>query len=237
MNRKITLFNDVKTKILAKTGIAFYDRGKNFRDTVMRQTIFFGNIDVSLNPKFSASCIILTGTLLQGLICHGEEEDYIISEENRTHIYIISKKKLLKRHSRNYLHIYPLNFFKKLENISQLYIKFFKHCPFEVTESIKYIFEVHQKANSLFRKKYFQSEFIVSYIAYINSRVKSNFEKKYRLLYLIKFLYKCFLLFKTLSANELCLFWKNNSHYFIVYNAEIYKDFFEEDFIILNSFE
>lgn len=234
MQRKITRIEDANTKILSKTGIGFYAKNNNnLTDTILRQTLYFGNINVSLNPKFSNSCIIIPGYLLDGLISHTEEEDFTIGEDNRIDIYIISQKKLFKRKSKHTIHIYPLKEFFQLENISELYIKFFKYCPFNLSESIKYIFNRHK--TKIINKKYYQSEFVVLYIAYVNSRVESTFNNRYKILHLIKFLYKLFLLIKSFSTNELFKYWKNNSHYFLVYNKEMYENYFEDDFIILNE--
>ena len=241
MNRKITLFNDIYSKILSKGCIAFYEKEASLTDTLIRQTLYFGNISVSLNPKFSASCIILCGIILEGLVCVGEKENFTIA--NGTDIYVISHKKLVRQSSVNYIYIYTLKHFVQLENIKQLYIKFFKHQPYMLKESVQYIFKIHEKRfknikllNKFVKKRYFQSEFTVLFIAYVNSRVESNFERKYKTIYLLKFFYKFFLLIKTLSANDIFTFWRNNSHYFIVYNKEKYEDYFESDFIILNEF-
>ena len=241
MNRKITLFNDIYSKILSKGCIAFYEKEASLTDTLIRQTLYFGNISVSLNPKFSASCIILSGIILEGLVCVGEKENFTI--ENGTDIYVISHKKLVRQSSVNYIYIYTLKHFVQLENIKQLYIKFFKYQPYMLKESVQYIFKIHEKRfknikllNMVVKKRYFQSEFTVLFIAYVNSRVESNFERKYKIIYLLKFFYKIFLIIKSFSANDVFTFWKNNSHYFMVYNKNMYDDFFESDFVILNEF-
>ena len=61
-----------------------------------------------------------------------------------------------------------------------------------MSESIQNMFKIHRKRfnNELFnifvKKRYFQSEFTVSFIAYIDSRLKFTFERKYKSLYLLK---------------------------------------------------
>ena len=55
-----------------------------------------------------------------------------------------------------------------------------------MNESIQSIFKMHRKRfnNKLFnifvKKRLFQSEFAISFIAYFNSRVEGNFEKIYK---------------------------------------------------------
>ena len=241
MNRKITLFNDIYSKILSKGCIALYEKDASLTDTLIRQTLCFANISVSLNPKFSASCIILCGIILEGLVCVGEKENFTI--ENGTAIYVISLRKLVRNSSVNYIYIYTLKHFVQLENIKQLYIKFFKYQPYMLKESVHYIFKIHEKRfnnikllNKCAKKRYFQSEFTVLFTTYVNSRVQSILERKYKIIYLLKFSCKIFLMIKSYSATDVFTFWKNNSHYFIVYNKNMYDDYFESDFFILNEF-
>ena len=140
MNRKITLFNDIQSKILSKGCIAFYEKDASLTYTLIRQTLYFGNISVSLNPKLSASFIILSGIILEGLVCVGEKENFAI--ENGTVIYVISNKKLVRQSSVNYIYIYTLKHFVQLENFKQPYIKFFKYQSYMLKEFVQYIYKI-----------------------------------------------------------------------------------------------
>ena len=52
MQSKITLINDMQSKILSHTAISFYDKNNSFTDALMRQTLFLNNASISLRPKF-----------------------------------------------------------------------------------------------------------------------------------------------------------------------------------------
>lgn len=62
--------------------------------------------------------------------------------------------------------------------------------------------------NIFVKKIYFQSEYIVLLIAYVNSKVKSNFERKYKTFYLVTFLFLLpfFLVLKSYSTNDVLMF-------------------------------
>ena len=171
MQRKESCLNDLKQKFLTNTCIAFYDKGSSFSDTLIRKTLFFSNIPIALSPKFTRSCIIISGFLLKGLFYTGETGVFEIDDESQAEIYVICTKKLFKKKSKHSLFIYTLNTFIEKEKITEFYLRFFKIRPYLLSESISEIFKHHKNNFFHFKKRYFQSEFIVNFINFVHSRV------------------------------------------------------------------
>ena len=236
MNRKITLIADVKTKILQRSAILFYEKNHSFKDALRRQTFFLNNISVNLTPRFDKSCILVSGLDIEGLYYQAEKGSIEITSDNRMDFYVISDKKLFKRKNYHSIYVYKLEKFVELEKINEIFLRFFKFKPYDLASSIKYIFKCHH--NKFFPQYYYQSEFTVRYIHYVVSRVDCNFEVRINwMLSIARIGYKIILYIKTLSSKDLFSFFKNNSPYFLVYNAEAYENIFEKDFIILNDFQ
>ena len=235
MQRKESCYSDIKLKFLTHTSIAFYDTESSFKDTLIRKTIFFGNIPVSMCPKFTKSCIILSGIYLEGLICTEEENDFKIDKNTREFIYVISAKKLFATKSKCNLFIYKLKTFVEKENISEIYLRFFKVRPYLLSESVKEMFNIHKKRKFQIKKRYYQSEFIVNFIHFLTSRVQSDSNISLSI-HFIRTLYYIFTFFKTYSSKNIFSYFKNNSHYFLVYNLEFYEQVFESEFVIVTDF-
>ena len=144
MQRKESCLNDLKQKFLTNTCIAFYDKGSSFSDTLIRKTLFFSNIPIALSPKFTRSCIIISGFLLKGLFYTGETGVFEIDDESQAEIYVIYTKKLFKKKSKHSLFIYTLNTFIEKEKITEFYLRFFKIRPYLLSESISEIFKHHK---------------------------------------------------------------------------------------------
>ena len=92
MNRKITLIADVKTKILQRSAILFYEKNHSFKDALRRQTFFLNNISVNLTPRFDKSCILVSGLDIEGLYYQAEKGSIEITSDNRMDFYVISDK-------------------------------------------------------------------------------------------------------------------------------------------------
>ena len=84
MMRKLTLFADIQTKILSQTAICFYDKNNNFKDSLMRHTLYINNVSVSLSTKLVKTCILLCGIDLQGLYFQDEKGQSEITAEYNT---------------------------------------------------------------------------------------------------------------------------------------------------------
>lgn len=235
MQRKQSHLNDIKVKFLSQTGIVFYDTTSKFRDTLIRKTLFFGNIPVSMCPKFTGSCIVLSGILLENLFYSHQEGSSLINHSSREHIFIISTKKLFNCKSKYSIYIYKLETFAKIENISEMYIRFFKLQPYLLQDSIKEMFKLHKKR--IFKNNYLQSEFLVNYINFIYSRLSINLNCKVSLsIHFVRFWYKLFIFLKTFSSDKLFSYIKNNSFYFLIYNWESYQEIFDSEFIVIKDF-
>ena len=52
----------------------------------------------------------------------------------------------------------------------------------------------------------------------------------------IRFTYKILFFTKTFSSMNFFSYFKNNSPFFLIYNAEEYENIFEEDFIFVDEF-
>ena len=178
MQRKESCLNDLKQKFLTNTCIAFYDKGPSFSDTLIRKTLFFSNIPIALSPKLTRSCIIISGFLLKGLFYTEETAVFEIDDESQAEIYVICTKKLFKKKSKHSLFIYTLNTFIEKEKITEFYLRFFKIRPYLLSESISEIFKHHKNNFFHFKKRYFQSEFIVNFIHFVHSRVVCNYKIK-----------------------------------------------------------
>ena len=91
--------------------------------------------------------------------------------------------------------------------------------------------------NKIIPTYYTQSEFTVRYIHFVVSRVDSSFKVRLNwLLSTIKLTYKILSYIKTFSSKDFFSYFKNNSPYFLICNAEEYKNIFDEDFIILTLY-
>ena len=178
MQRKESCLNDLKQNFLTNTCIAFNDKGSSFSDTLIRKTLFFSNIPIALSPKLTRSCIIISGFLLKGLFYTGETGVFEIDDESQAEIYVIYTKKLFKKKSKHSLFIYRLNTFIEKEKITEFYLRFFKIRPYLLSESISEIFKHHKNNFFHFKKRYFQSEFIVNFIHFVHSRVVCNYKIK-----------------------------------------------------------
>ena len=178
MQRKESCLNDLKQNFLTNTCIAFYDKGSSFSDTLIRKTLFFSNIPIALSPKLTRSCIIISGFLLKGLFYTEETGVFEIDDESQAEIYVICTKKLFKKKSKHSLFIYTLNTFIEKEKITEFYLRFFKIRPYLLSESISEIFKHHKNNFFHFKKRYFQSEFIVNFIHFVHSRVVCNYKIK-----------------------------------------------------------
>ena len=178
MQKKKSCLNDLKQKFLTNTCIAFYDKGSSFSDTLIRKTLFFSNIPIALSPKLTKSCIIISGFLLKGLFYTEETGVFEIDDESQAEIYVICTKKLFKKKSKHSLFIYTLYTFIEKEKIKEFYLRFFKIRPYLLSESISEIFKHHKNNFFHFKKRYFQSEFIVNFIHFVHSRVVCNYKLK-----------------------------------------------------------
>ena len=114
---------------------------------------------------------------MKGLFNTGETGVFEIDDESQEEIYVIYTKKLFKKKSKHSLFIYRLNTFIEKEKITEFYLRFFKIRPYLLSESISEIFKHHKNNFFHFKKRYFQSEFIVAYILFISSIVESVDEK------------------------------------------------------------
>ena len=114
---------------------------------------------------------------------------------------------------------------------------FFKFKPFDSKglNSVQNMFAFH--CTKIIQKYYSQSEFTVGYIHFVVSRVDSSFKVKLNwLMSAIKLIHNILLYIKTFSSKDFFFYFKNNSPYFLIYNAEEYENIFEKDFIYLNEF-
>ena len=181
------------------------------------------------------SCIIISGFLLKGLFYTGETGVFEIDDESQAGIYVIYTKKLFKKKSKHSLFIYRLNTFIEKEKITEFYLRFFKIRPYLLSESISEIFKHHKNNFFHFKKRYFQSEFIVNFIHFIHSRVVCNYKIK-NSIQVLQFFYHLFKYFKTFTSKDLFSYFKNNSHYFLAYHQDEYNEIFEPGFIICKDF-
>ena len=110
------------------------------------------------------SCIIISRFLLKGLFYTEETGVFEIDDESQAEIYVICTKKLFKKKSKHSLFIYTLYTFIGKEKITEFYLRFFKIRPYLLSESISEIFKHHKNNFFHFKKRYFQSEFIVNFI-------------------------------------------------------------------------
>lgn len=235
MQRKESCYSDLKLKFLTHTSIAFYDTESSFKDTLIRKTLFFGNIPVSMCPKFTKSCIILSGIYLEGLICTEEHSSFKIDENTREFIYIISASKLFVTKSKYNLYIYKLKTFVEKEKILEIYLRFFKVRPYLLAESVQDMFKIHKKRKFQIKKRYYQSELIVNFIHFLTSRIHSDSNISLTI-HFIRTLYYLFTFFKTYSSKNIFSYFKNNSYYFLVYNLEHYEQVFESEFVVVTDF-
>ena len=235
MQRKESCLNDLKQNFLTNTCIAFYDKGSSFSDTLIRKTLFFSNIPIALSPKLTKSCIIISGFLLKGLFYTGETGVFEIDDESQAEIYVICTKKLFKKKSKHSLFIYTLNTFIEKEKITEFYLRFFKIRPYLLSESISKIFKHHKNIFFHFKKRYFQSEFIVNFIHFVHSRVVCNYKIK-NSIQVLQFFYHLFKYLKTFTSKDLFSYFKNNSHYFLAFHQDEYNEIFEPGFIICKDF-
>ena len=181
------------------------------------------------------SCIIISGFLLKGLFYTEETGVFEIDDESQEEIYVICTKKLFKKKSKHSLFIYTLYTFIEKEKIIEFYLRFFKIRPYLLSESISEIFKHHKNNFFHFKKRYFQSEFIVNFIHFVHSRVVCNYKIK-NSIQVLQFFYHLFKYFKTFTSKDLFSYFKNNSHYFLAYHQDEYNEIFEPGFIICKDF-
>lgn len=237
MQRKESCLHELETKFLSHTCISFYNTNSKFKDTLIRKTLFFGNIPVAMCPKFTKSCIVLSGIYLENLYYNEENDAFIIDQNSREFIYVISTRKLFTSKSKHSIYIYKLKTFVEKERISEMYMRFFTMRPYLINESIEEIFSTHKKRKFKFKKRYYQSEFIVNFIHYLASRHYANLNSNVSFaIHLIRALYYISTFFKTYSSKNIFSYFKNNSHYFLVYNLEHYDKVFESEFVIMTKF-
>ena len=104
-----------------------------------------------------------------------------------------------------------------------------------MSESISEIFKHHKNNFFHFKKRYFQSEFIVNFIHFVHSRVVCNYKIK-NSIQVLQFFYHLFKYFKTFTSKDLFSYFKNNRHYFLAYHQDEYNEIFEPGFIICKDF-
>lgn len=235
MQRKESCLQELETKFLSHTCISFYNTNSRFKDTLIRKTLFFGNIPVCMCPKFTKSCIVLSGIYLENLYYNEENDAFIIDQNSREFTYVISTRKLFTSKSKYSVYIYRLKTFVEKEKISEMYLRFFTLRPHLLTESINKIFHLHKIRKFHFKKRYYQSEFIVNFIHFLASRLHTSSNVSLTI-HSIRALYYMFTFFKTYSSKNIFSYFKNNSHYFLVYNLEHYDKIFESEFVIMNKF-
>ena len=132
IQRKLTLIADVQTKIFFHTAIGFYDKTNNFKDSLMRHTLYISNVSVSFSQKLEKTCILSCGMDLQGLYFQDKKGQSEITAEYNTESFIVSDVKLFNRKHSHTIFIYKLTEFMELEGISEIYLCFFQFKPFDV---------------------------------------------------------------------------------------------------------
>ena len=143
--------------------------------------------------------------------------------------------KLSKRKHSHTIFICKNKTFIELEGIEEIYLRVFKFRPIDLPNSIRKIFTFHCDKKIL--KYYTKSEVTVRYTHFVVSKVNSNLKVRLNwLMSVTKLTYKILLFVKTFSSKDFFSYFKNNSPYFLIYNAEEYEIVFEEDFIIVDEF-